>query len=288
MPIGRYRARSGGGDGDGGTQYILVPNSDGTYPDAMVERLLLTREHLSIGHEQVHHATDPTGTFDAVTNANFLGVFVTGNRPSAAPNTGRRIFNKGVDSWQIAETDGWAGFQASGWANTSPPSYAQPWRGAHDSEAAALAHVQAAGDKVVYNDTLYEANSDFVAGTDRTVTLTWQPVDEGGEVEDLETLRYWQDGTAQSAVPNDASTLVDRPVGELVPLSFPMRSDAGDRFLHLAVRRPYIVAVIFIAGADRFSDFTLQETASDRLYHSPEVGSMDERDLLVVIREGAA
>jgi len=287
MPLHGSR-RPGSGttsSGDGATPYILVPNDDGTYPDAMLRRLLLTNADLSIGHEQVHHATDPTGTFDEVTNANFLGVFVSGNRPSAAPNIGRRIWNKGVDSWQIAETDGWGAFQVSGWANTSPPSYAQPWRGGHDSEAAALAHVQAAGDKVVYNDRLYEANADFVAGTDRTVTLTWQPFSEAAGVLDLETLRYWQNTTAQGVPPNNVDQILNNEVGDLVPVSFPML--AGNRYIHFGLVRPYILDTIYIAGEDRFSAFSATTTATDRYYHSPQLGTNDAIDMLVRIREGA-
>lgn len=280
-------AGSGGDGGDGGTDYILVPNSDGSYPAAMLRRLLLTNADLSIGHEQVHHATDPTGTFNEVTNGNFLGAFFSGGRPSAGANQGRRLWNKSVGSWQIGvtDTDGVFGFTAAGWANTSPPSYASPWRGAFGTEEVAINHIQAAGDHVIYDDRLYVMDSDFVAGTDRTVTLTWQPLSEAGGILDLETLRYWQNTTAQGLPPNNVDQILNNEVGDLVPVSFPML--AGNRYIHFGLLRPYFLDTIYIAGEDRFSAFTATTTATDRYYHSPQLSTNAPIDMLVRIREGA-
>lgn len=263
-------------------QRVLVPNVDGSYPDAELEKGLITPETFSIGHEQVHHATAPTGTFSEITPASFAGVFVSGARPSAAANTGRYLWNKGVGSWQVGETDGWGGFQASGWANTGPPAFARPWRGAHESEAAALAHVQASGDKVIYGDRLYQANNDYVAGTERESHITWQSVSENIIVP-VVTMYVWRNGEAMGARPDDATELTAIEVGKLTPISLAV----GMIYLHIDLPLAYVLDVVYIAGRNRFSNFTARTTATRRIYDSATLGTSSAIDILVRLQESA-
>ncbi|MCY4056644.1 MAG: hypothetical protein OXG44_01450 [Gammaproteobacteria bacterium] len=268
------------------SQRVLVPNADGSYPAAQRQHLLVSNASLSIGHQSVTHTTRPTATLTAFVNANWLGVFTTGSRPGAgAGNLGRYLFNRSVPGFErvVGGYNPIFGSTQYGYAAAGTP-FGLTFRGAWGSEDAALEHLQADGEAVIYGDEMYIA-SDFVAGVGRNVRLGWQPV-TGGLFDDLENLRYWQNATAQGTPPNNVSQLTDQEIGEFVPVSFP--SLAGTRYLHLGLLRPYEIDTIYIAGEERFSSFSTTQTTTDRYYHSPQLRAdlTGIVDLLIRIREG--
>ena len=174
---------SGGSSGGPSTphteQRVLRTGPSGEEPTPEVGSLWVTGETVSRGHLQENRQRpNRVNSYTEVTNANWLGVFFSANRPDASANNGKFIYHAGVGSFQRAGFQGFAGFGSYAWSNVGAPSFALPWRGAWDSEAAATEHVQATGDKVIYGSTLYSAD-DFTAGSAAMDVLSWQPVDEG-------------------------------------------------------------------------------------------------------------
>ena len=266
-----------------GARRVMVPNLDGSFPAPEEGDILVTDTGLAYGHVQVNHATPPTVSgFTEVTDTNFAGVFDSSTRPDPSANNLRYIYNYGAGSWQRAGYDGFGGFGAWAWSNVPVPTFARPWRGYWDTEAAATSHIEAASDKVIYGNTLYSAD-DFTAGTSRTEVTSWQPVDEGVITPKI-TLLYWRDDTATpGTVPSDASS-VEVEIGELIPLE--IAAGASMDYFHFDLPRPYELGDVLIAGAVRFASFTERESTTRRTYDSAALNSGRRLAIVVQLAEG--
>ena len=264
-------------------QKVLNTQSDGSEPTPQAGALWVSNSGVSYGHVDVTHATDPVvNNYTAFTHSDWVGVHSTSTRPDAATHQGDYLYNSGVGSFQQSY-QAWGTVYA--WRNVGTP-FSLTFRGYFETEAEATAHIQDTGEAVIFGDVLYTAD-DFTAGVDRTETVRWFPVDEG-QILDLVTLTAWQDEMAQSTAPSDADLYEDQIVGGLIPVDFPRVAAGIDRYFHLQVPRPYVIDSVHIVSEDRFTDFTLVETATDRRYDSPEVAGRSARDLLVRVSEGAA